>query len=145
MLGRRSFRNSAGNMVSWLMFSWFFPVSSGTLPDPTSIRSRPFPYKFLLIRRSSIKQSCGAIWSWWWTTHSLTHSRMELNSSWEAANCTSTQEPPSILWNQKVHCRVHKSPPLVPILSQINPIQTIPSYLSKINFNIVNPPTSWSS
>jgi hypothetical protein len=25
-----------------------------------------------------------------------------------------------------------KSPPLVPILSQINPIHTIPSYLSKI-------------
>jgi hypothetical protein len=26
-----------------------------------------------------------------------------------------------------------------------NPIHTIPSYLSKINFNIVHPPTSWSS
>jgi hypothetical protein len=30
-------------------------------------------------------------------------------------------------------------------LSQINPIYTIPSYLSKIHFNIVHPPTSWSS
>jgi hypothetical protein len=29
-------------------------------------------------------------------------------------------------------------PPLVPILSQINPIYTIPSYLSKIRFNIVS-------
>jgi hypothetical protein len=35
--------------------------------------------------------------------------------------------------------------PLVPILSQINPIHTIPSYLSKMHFNIVHPPTSWSS
>jgi hypothetical protein len=26
----------------------------------------------------------------------------------------------------------------------INPIHTIPSYLSKIHFNIVHPPTSWS-
>jgi hypothetical protein len=34
---------------------------------------------------------------------------------------------------------------LVPILSHINPIHTIPSYLSKIHFNIVHQPTSWSS
>jgi hypothetical protein len=33
----------------------------------------------------------------------------------------------------------------VPILSHINPIHTIPSYLSKIHFNIEHPPTSWSS
>jgi hypothetical protein len=34
---------------------------------------------------------------------------------------------------------------LVPILSQIDSAHTIPSYLSKIYFNIVHSPTSWSS
>jgi hypothetical protein len=70
---------------------------------------------------------------------------MELIPSREAANCAATQELPSVLWNPKVHYRLHKSPLLIAILSQIDPIPTIPSYLSKINCNIVHPPTSWSS
>jgi hypothetical protein len=51
---------------------------------------------------------------------------MQLNPSWEAASCTA-----NILRNPKVYYPVHKSPPLVPILSQINPVHTTPSYLHK--------------
>jgi hypothetical protein len=48
---------------------------------------------------------------------------------------------PAILRNPKVHHPIHKSPPLAPILSHFDPVHTIPSYLSTINFNIVHPLT----
>jgi hypothetical protein len=70
---------------------------------------------------------------------------MRLSPTWEAASYAATQELPSILWNPQVHCRVHKSPPLVPNLNQINAIHTILSYLSKFHFNIRLPSSLFPS
>jgi hypothetical protein len=58
---------------------------------------------------------------------------MEMSLSWEASSCAATQKIPSVLWNPKVHHRVHKSLLLVPILSQNDLVHTTPSYLSKIH------------
>jgi hypothetical protein len=60
----------------------------------------------------------------------------ELSPSWGTINWAATKELPSTSWNPKVHYRVHKSPPLIPILSNINPVHTTPCCLSKIHFNL---------
>jgi hypothetical protein len=39
----------------------------------------------------------------------------------------------------------HKSSPLLPILTKMNPVRTVPSHSSKIRFNIIPEPTIWFS
>ena len=73
----------------------------------------------------------------------LTYST-EQSPSWEAYRFSASQEIPRILWNPKFHHRIHKYPPPVPILSQLDPVHTPTSHFLKIHLQIILPTTPGS-
>ena len=68
---------------------------------------------------------------------------MEQSPSWEATQFAASQEIPHILWNLKVPYRIHKSPPPVPTLSQLDPVHTPTSHFLKIQLQ--TPIYAWVS
>jgi hypothetical protein len=64
---------------------------------------------------------------------------MEQSHAWEANRFSASQEIPRILWDQKVYYCIHKSPPPVHVLCQIDPVHAPTSHLLKIYINIILP------
>jgi hypothetical protein len=72
----------------------------------------------------------------WNTCWNASYSALTTNyvdlGHWEFAICAAAQELPDNLWYSKVYYRVHKSPSLVHILSEVDPVHTTPSCLRSI-------------
>jgi len=62
---------------------------------------------------------------------------VERSRSWKLSSFSSLQEIPRIWCNLKVHYRIHKNPPPVHILSQVNQARALSTNLLNIIFNII--------
>ena len=84
-----------------------------------------------------------AVWGRNTKLYLLTYSMVQ-SPSWEANWFAASQEIPCISRNPKVHYRIHKRPPPVPILGQPNPVHITTSHLLEIRPNIIHPSTPQS-
>jgi hypothetical protein len=107
---------------------WFSCVLPAKCQDSTLIRPWSHPLQFI-IYRSSYNLTLMLF------TDTTTTATPRNSASSEANRSSATQETPHTLWDPKVHYCVHKSPPPVLILCEIDPV----------HFNIIPRSTPQSS
>jgi len=62
---------------------------------------------------------------------------IEQSPSWEANNHSPNKDIPYLLWNPNIHYHVHKNPPPISILSQMNPVYIFQSYFPNIHSDTI--------
>jgi len=116
------------------------------IPKDTCFISLEFRTRFMKVRTITINWvtqplnlNCfHHITLYYLLTYSMEHSPSEANRS------STSQEICLILWNPKVRYCLHKCPPHIPILSQLDPVHTLTSYFLNIYFIIILPCTPGS-
>ena len=119
-------------MPSMLTVNYCLPyeVYISTLQLDLVQRSEVVTKDFIVTLCVHVKESALHVSFTYLLTYLLTYS-MEQGPSWEANRFWASQEIPHILWNPKVHYRIHTSLPPAPILSQLNPFHGTTSHFLK--------------
>jgi hypothetical protein len=131
--------------LSWARWIQLTPWNIALLEKLTVTQLvKTFP-AFYGSRRYIIIFTRAHYWSLSWSRRIQLTNSMEQSPSWEANSHSGSPEISRLLLNPNVHYRAHKGPELVPILSHIHPVHTLPPYFPKIRCNIIFPPTPRSS
>jgi len=116
------------NKEIWNLRCWFLHIA--VLWQKASV----------LIRKLMSRTSVDVLRVTSWQTYLRIYSMVQ-SSSWESNWFAASQGIPRISRNPKVHYRIHKRPPSVPILGQPNPVHIPKSHLLEIQPNIIHPST----
>jgi hypothetical protein len=123
-----------------------WPPSITTLCNPFSIKcNETYPGLMRFHKKTfQLMQAAKSQGNKTWFPRTETNP-MGKSVSWEANNHSASQEITRLLCNPKVHYCVHKSSPLVPIPSHMNPAHNFPLCFPKIHRINILPSTPRSS